>query len=156
MIRKQIIFVTVGNGKFNPLVEELDRLKEEGKITQDVIIQIGHGSYKPKLCQWFTFDQDLSKYYQQADLVISHGGPGTVFEILRLRKNLIALPNRDRTDPRHQVEYLEAMAKETTSLLYCEKVNDLAQTLQKAETHLFAPYQQPACTMHKVVSNFLE
>ncbi len=150
------IFVTVGNGKFDPLVKELDRLKEEGVIKSDIIIQLGHGMYKPKHCQWFTFDSNLNKYYSAAELVICHGGPGTVFEILRQGKKLIALPNRDRTDPRHQVEYLEAMAKETTALLYCEKVEILAETLQKAERHHFTSYQQPKCTMHEVVSHFLQ
>ena len=116
------IFVTIGNGKFDPLVQELDRLKKEGKIEQKIIVQLGHGSYQPQHCEWFTFDPNLNKYYQQADLIISHGGPGTVFEILRLGKKLITLPNRDRTDPRHQVEYLEAMAQETAALLYCDQV----------------------------------
>ncbi len=150
------IFVTVGNGKFDPLVMELDRLKGEGIVKQKIVIQLGHGDYKPKHCQWFTFDPDLNKYYSSADVVICHGGPGTVFEILRQRKKVIALPNRDRTDPRHQVEYLEAMAKETAALLYCEKVELLAETLRKAETHQFTQYQQPTCTMHKVVTQFLQ
>lgn len=150
------IFVTVGNGKFDPLVIELDRLKKEGMIKQEVIIQLGHGAYEPKHCRWFRFESDLNKYYSAADLVISHGGPGTVFEILRQGKKLITLPNRDRTDPRHQVEYLEAMARETRALLYCEKVELLAETLQKAEVHRFTSYQQPKCMMHEVVTKFLQ
>ncbi len=150
------IFVTVGNGKFDPLVEELDRLKREGVVKQNIVIQLGHGNYKPKHCQWFTFDPELNKYYSTAEIVICHGGPGTVFEILRLGKKLIALPNRDRTDPRHQVEYLEAMAKETRALLYCETVELLAETLRKAEAHQFTSYQQPICTMHEAVSQFLQ
>jgi len=150
------IFVTVGNGKFDPLVMELDRLKKEGVVKKNIIIQLGHGAYKPQHCQWFTFDPDLHKYYSAADLVICHGGPGTVFEILRQGKRLIALPNRDRTDPRHQVEYLEAMAKETAALLYCETVELLAETLRKAEAHQFTSYQPPQCMMHEVVAQFLQ
>ncbi|MBI2102598.1 hypothetical protein HYT55_02065 [Candidatus Woesearchaeota archaeon] len=153
---KKILFVTVGNGKFDPLVQELDRLKKEGKINHDIIIQVGHGEYKPSHCQWFTFDQHLGKYYEKADLIIGHGGPGTVFEILRLKKPLIALPNRDRTDPQHQVEYLEAMAKETTSLLYCDHVEKINEFLKQAETHQFTSYQPPPCFIHLKVHEALQ
>ena len=40
-----MIFITVGNGKFEPLVKEVVRLKGEGLITEDVVIQVGHGTY---------------------------------------------------------------------------------------------------------------
>ncbi len=86
-----MIFITVGNGKFDPLVKEIDRLKAEGEIKEEVVIQLGHGAYKPKHCQWFTFEPSLERYYQKADLVISHGGPGIVFEVLRKKKPLIGI-----------------------------------------------------------------
>ena len=153
---KRTMFVTVGNGTFDPLVKEIDRLKQEGKIRENVIIQIGNGTYQPKNCKWFTFAPELHKYYQQADLIISHGGPGTVFEILRMGKKLIAVPNRDRTDPQHQVEYLQAMAKETSAFLYCDDVSQLSSTLEKAKTHRFEKYDPPSCTMAEEVIAFLE
>ena len=59
------IFITVGNGKFEPLVKEVDRLKGEGKITEDVVIQLGHGSYKPQHCEWFDFVSPLDQYYNK-------------------------------------------------------------------------------------------
>lgn len=149
-----MLFVTVGNGKFDSLVKEVDRLAEEGLI-KNVIIQLGHGNYKPKNCQWFTFAPDLKKYYEKANLVIGHGGPGTVFEILRQKKKLITIPNRDRTDPRHQVEYLQAMAQETSGMIYCNQVSDLMFCLEKARKHEFAVYEKPECRMHEVVEEFL-
>jgi len=35
------LFVTVGNGKFDPLIKEVDRLKGAGKIKGEVIIEKG-------------------------------------------------------------------------------------------------------------------
>jgi len=150
-----MIFLTIGNGKFDPLVKEIDHLKRLNKIKEEVVIQLGHGTYKPKFCKWFTFESPLDKYYHKASLVISHGGPGTVFEVLRRKKKLIALPNRDRTDPNHQVEYLRAMAKETSALIYCDQVSLLESCLEKAKTHKFTEYQPPICKMGKVVAEFL-
>ncbi|MFH1276283.1 MAG: PssE/Cps14G family polysaccharide biosynthesis glycosyltransferase [Candidatus Woesearchaeota archaeon] len=154
--KKKTIFVTVGNGKFDPLIKEIDRLKENKQINEEVVIQVGHGTYKPKHCKWFTFEPSLEKYYKKANLIISHGGPGIVFEVLRMKKKMIATPNRDRTDPRHQVEYLQAMAKETSALIYCDKVEDLLSCLQKAKTHKFAAYEPQECKMHLVINKFLE
>ncbi len=115
-----ILFVTVGTGKFDTLVEEIDKLVGAGKVKGKVVIQIGRGSYLPKNCEYFRFSDNLDKYYDSASLVISHGGPGTVFEILRKGKKLIAVPNRDRTDPMHQVEFLEGVSSESKALLYCD------------------------------------
>lgn len=153
---KSKIFVTVGNGKFDHLVSELDKLKEKDLIEDDITIQLGHGNYKPKFCQWFKFENDLNKYYEQANMIISHGGPGTVFEILRQGKKLIAVPNRDRTDPHHQVEYLQAMAKETSALLYCDRVKDIHQSIEKAKKHNFTKYQQPSNKIPDVIKKILE
>jgi UDP-N-acetylglucosamine transferase subunit ALG13 len=150
-----MIFVTVGNGEFDILVKELDKLKKEGKIKDEIIIQLGHGDYKPKHCQWFTFESPLDSYYENADLVISHGGPGTVFEVLRKKKKLITLPNRERTDPNHQVEYLRAMEKETSALIYCDQVELLESCLEKAKNHDFGIYQPPKCEMGTVVKEFI-
>ena len=155
-VRKNILFVTVGNGKFDPLIEEIDQLKENGKIKQEVVVQLGQGNYEPKYCQWFRFADKLDQYYHQANLIIAHGGPGTIFEILRLNKKLIAIPNRDRTDPRHQVEYLRAMADETNSMLYCDRVKDLEYCLDKTKKHQFTKYKEPDCSIHLVIKKFLE
>ena len=150
------IFITVGNGKFETLVKEVDRLKSEGKIKENVVIQLGHGSYKPKHCKWFTFESPLDKYYNNANLVICHGGPGTVFEIMRRKLKVIALPNRDRTDPNHQVEYLRAMDKETDGMIYCDRVELLAEKLKMAKTYRFGVYKKPECKMDEVIHRFLQ
>ena len=149
------LFVQVGNGEFEPLAKELDRLVRERKLKAEVTIQLGHGDYKPKHCKWFTFESPLTKYHQWADIIISHGGPGSVFEVLRMKKKLIALPNRDRTDPMHQVEYLRAMDKETDSFIYCDHVELLEACLEKARTHKFTTYVPSECKMHEAINKFL-
>lgn len=43
-----MIFVTVGTHEqpFNRLVQEIDNLKRDGVITEDVIIQTGYSTYE--------------------------------------------------------------------------------------------------------------
>jgi UDP-N-acetylglucosamine transferase subunit ALG13 len=153
---KKTIFVTVGNGKFDPIIKEIDRLKGVGAIKEQIVMQIGHGEYQPKNCKWFAFAPSLEEYYNRASLVISHGGPGIVFEVLRRGKPLIAIPNRDRTDPNHQVEYLTAMAKETSGLIYCAKIDFLEKCIEKSRKHKFAKYVQPECKIPEKIVDFLD
>jgi len=41
----------------------------------------------------FEYMPSLASFMEAADLIISHAGSGSVFEALRLRKVLIAVPN---------------------------------------------------------------
>ena len=45
-----MIFVTVGTHEqpFNRLVKAIDKLKKDGVITEDVIMQTGYSTYEPK------------------------------------------------------------------------------------------------------------
>jgi len=148
-----MIFVTVGTGSFDELVKAVDELKAVGKIKEEIIIQIGSGKYTPKFCKWFRFAPSLGEYYKNASLIISHGGPGIVYEILDLGKPLIAVPNLKRTDPRHQVEFLEAVS-ESGSVIYC-RLEELEKTLKMAKTFKFKRYIRPECRIHEKIIRFL-
>jgi len=149
-----MIFVTVGTGKFDSLVKQLDKIAP--KLKHKIIIQLGSGQYKPKNCKWFKFTPNLQKYYMQSSLIIGHGGPGTVFEILDTGKPFIALANKDRTDPLHQVEFLEAISKETNGLIYCRKIENLLNAIQKAKKYNFDKYKKPGCWMAKVIGDLID
>ena len=46
-----MIFVTVGTHEqpFNRLVKAIDKLKKDGVITEDVIMQTGYSTYEPNI-----------------------------------------------------------------------------------------------------------
>ena len=52
-----MIFVTVGTHEqaFDRLIKEVDRLKKEKIITEDVFIQTGYSTYQPEYCEWSKF-----------------------------------------------------------------------------------------------------
>ena len=53
-----MIFVTVGTHEqpFNRLVKAIDKLKKDGVITEDVIMQTGYSTYEPKYCKGSIFN----------------------------------------------------------------------------------------------------
>ncbi|MSC67916.1 hypothetical protein GKE00_03200 [Faecalibacterium prausnitzii] len=73
-----MIFVTVGTHEqpFNRLVEYIDKLKEKGKIEEEVIIQTGYSTYQPQYCEWKKLYpyQEMVKLVEEARIVITHGG----------------------------------------------------------------------------------
>lgn len=76
-----MIFVTVGTHEqpFNRLIKEVDRLKKEGIITDEVFIQTGFSTYEPQYCDWkkLISYSEMDNYMTHSDIIITHGGPAT-------------------------------------------------------------------------------
>jgi len=145
-----MIFVTVGTGEFEKLVKEADKLSE--KIKEEIIIQTGNSKYIPRNAEYFGFTDEFERYVKKAKIIISHGGAGTIFELLEKNKKIIVVANLRRTD-KHQTEILEELNKEGC-LIYCEDF-DLYGALKKAEKFRFKRYKKPECWIDKEIISFL-
>jgi len=127
-----MIFVTVGTTMFNELVAEVDRLRMRGLLTDRVVCQIGDGAYEPKHCEFFRSAPSLEPWYEQADLVICHGGTGTVRELLTLGKPFVPVANT-RLAGDHQSDFLAACAQRF-GIAWCRDLGDLAEAVHKARS----------------------
>jgi len=148
-----MIFVTVGSvAPFDALIEKVDELAGKGAIT-DVVCQIGDGSYVPKNAEWFRFEKGLGERYRRADLVISHNGAGTLFELLALGKKAIAVPNPGTV----QVDNIDIVLKLSRDehILHCVEVEDLEGCISKASGWEPAPYSEPKCEIPELIAKYL-
>ena len=146
-----MIFVTVGTGEFDKLVEQADYLSKI--IKEKVIMQIGKSKYLPKNAEFFEFTEKFEEYVKKARIVISHGGAGTTFYLLEKGKKIISVANLDRID-KHQIEILEKLSKENY-LIYSKDFN-LIESLEKAKNFKFKKYKKPKCRIDKEIIKFLE
>ena len=146
-----MIFVTVGTTEFDSLVAASDRLA--AAIEEEVVIQIGHGTVEPRHASWFRFAPSLDEYYTATDLVITHGGLGTLTEVLRRGLRTVGVSNPDRYD-RHQDQILQAF-EEAGHLIWCRDLVDLAPAVERARVASFMPYQPPESHIHRVIAAFL-
>ncbi|MBU2870945.1 hypothetical protein KO502_09560 [Colwellia sp. E2M01] len=89
--------------------------------------QISDGHYIPNSGSYFRFTDDIISYYKDADVVITHGGAGTIFKLLELRKKIIVVLNNHRVDP-HQVEIVNYV-NENHYGLACFELNQLETLL---------------------------
>jgi UDP-N-acetylglucosamine transferase subunit ALG13 len=148
----EYLFVTVGSTDFDPLVEAVDQLA--ASLPTDGIMQIGHGNYEPVNMPYVRFAPSLEPYYEQASLVIAHGGLATTMEVLRRGTPLISLSNPDRYDD-HQTDLLKAMDDEGY-LVWCRQLKELAEAIERARTVALKPYEQPHCEINKYIHAFLD
>ncbi len=146
-----MIFATVGTTDFDVLVRAVDELAP--RQHEDVICQIGNGRYAPRNCEYFRFAPSLSEYLDQARVVVSHGGQGSIMDVVRLGKPLVGVSNPDRHD-HHQDDILGKFA-ELKHLIWCRSLDDLEAAIALASHAQFATYAEPPCTIHLVIDRFL-
>lgn len=127
-----MIFVTVGTHEqpFNRLVQEIDNLKRDGVITEDVIIQTGYSTYEPKYCQWDKLIpyKQMIKNVEDARIVITHGGPASFIMPLQIGKTPIVVPRQKKFDEHvndHQVEFARNVAERMGTIIPVEEITKL-------------------------------
>lgn len=103
-----MIFITVGSTNFDPLVAAIDNWAREYSIKERVVAQIGNGQYSPRNIEYFDYTYELDTWFRRSDLVVCHGGTGTVFRLLHLNCAFVPVPNRDLQDD-HQTDLLRTL-----------------------------------------------
>ena len=109
-----MIFVTVGSQKFqfNRLLEKTDQMVKDGIITEEVFMQTGASDYVPRHCRYQAFYNcdEFSELMEKSDVVITHGGTGTIIKSVKMGKKTIVIPRLARYGEHvddHQLQLLE-------------------------------------------------
>lgn len=116
---------------------DVEEESEDGKISIKCC-------YKSLEIEGINFDRDLSKKYTlNSDLVISHGGSGSILDALRLEKKLVVL-NNDQLSEGHQLDIIEQFLSHN-QLVYCnDNYNEktLCDCIDQLLRHSFEPIGQ--------------
>lgn len=127
-----MIFVTVGTHEqgFERLVKEIDDLKGNGIIKEDVIIQKGYTEYEPKNCISYKLIgyEDMQKNMNEARIIITHGGPASFIAPLTIGKVPIVVPRQKDFNEHvnnHQLEFVKQVVDRDNSLIPCYDINEL-------------------------------
>ena len=131
-----MIFVTVGTHEqsFNRLIEYIDKLIENKIIKEEVIIQIGFSTYKPKYCNFskiYTYKQ-MNEYIKDARIVITHGGPSSFIMPLQIGKIPIVVPRQSKYNEHvnnHQLDFARQVEKRQGNIIVVEKIEDLRENI---------------------------
>lgn len=140
-----MIFVTVGTqqNKFDRLFKYLDCLD----IKEAIVVQKGKSKYL------FEKDNIISKSYysyeemtslmNSARVVVTHGGPGTIFQALELNKKVIVVPRLQRyheiVADDHQYEFCKYL-KSQNYCMVAENYDEFYEALKSINKKKFNKY----------------
>lgn len=142
--KEPLLFVTVGATlPFDRMIGAVAQLKQEGEITESIIAQVGVGGVHPHgadTVETIPFDE-VRKILKRADIVVCHGGTGSIITALREQCRVIVMPRRQDLREHydnHQEEITTAF--EERGLVTCAKNTDeLRAALKKVRA------RQPVC-----------
>jgi UDP-N-acetylglucosamine--N-acetylmuramyl-(pentapeptide) pyrophosphoryl-undecaprenol N-acetylglucosamine transferase len=137
--KRPLLFATVGATlPFPRLVEAVAALKASGEIFEEVLIQTGVGAAAPAgapCVETLSFDE-VQAILSQADIVVCHGGTGSLITALRHGCRVIVMPRQAALKEHydnHQAEISHAFAVRSMVTI-ANTTEELAVALKTART----------------------
>ncbi|MFT4925816.1 MAG: beta-1,4-N-acetylglucosaminyltransferase [Phenylobacterium sp.] len=144
------ILVTVGTSPFDALITAVDQQLSNNEHT--ITCQIASGEYQPSAHPFIRLSDQFEDLVDQADLVITHGGAATVFELLEAGKVVVLVPNLARID-RHQQDLAQFVESQGYACV-CWSLDKLAQCVDRCTTQSFNRYHKEAFFMADDLLNY--
>lgn len=123
-----MIFVTIGTQEpFDRLIKAVDDFAPQLQGIP-IVAQVFNSTYKAKNLQTFDFltPVEFENYFQQASLVISHAGMGTIISALVNAKPIVIVPRQVKYHE-HRNDHQMATAKRFEALGYVNVIYDEQQ-----------------------------
>lgn len=156
-----MIFVTLGtqDKSFKRLLENIDKEIINGTIKDKVIVQAGHTKFESKNMEIFDLidKDDFDKYIKECNLLITHGGVGSIITGLKHNKTVIACPRLAKYDEHindHQLQIIDRFVENGYILSYHEN-DDLKEVLKKAKTFKPNKYITNTENMIKLIKDYI-
>lgn len=156
-----MILVTVGTHRmpFDRLLVAVDEAHRDGCFGRhEVVVQSGACRHRCRDLRQVPYlpGEEFDVHLDRADIVISHGGIGTVLTALRLRKHVIAIPRLRRFAEHnndHQMQVCAELARRR-ALFTSTDAGDLPALLARDPADL-DPFDPPAGIVDAVRDDLL-
>ena len=157
-----MILVLLGtqNNSFHRLLDEIQRNIDNGNILDEVIVQKGYTKFESKnmtLYNQLPIDE-LNQLIEKADLVITHGGVGSIVTSISMNKKVIAVPRLSIYDEHvndHQLDIIESF-NEMGYIIGLQSVDELENALKKVGDFVPNKYVKNTGNIVKIVGDFID
>ena len=157
-----MIFIILGSQKFqfNRLLKAVDNLIESGVITEEVFAQVGYSDYVPRnfKCEKFFDRKELSDFIHKADIIITHGGSGSIVGAVKSRKKTIAVPRKAQYNEHvddHQIQIIQQFTRQNL-ICACEDCEQLEAALDMVRKTEYESYQSNTEDIINSIRNFID
>ena len=155
-----VVLLGTQNNSFYRLLEEIEKNIKDGTIKEEVIVQAGYTKFqsdKMRIIDLISKEQ-LEQFQDEADLIITHGGVGSIISSIEKGKKVIAVPRMHEYGEHvnnHQIEIVKDF-NDKGYIIGIEKVEDLKQAIIKAKKFEPNKYQPNNEKMLKIIENFID
>lgn len=157
-----MILVLLGtqNNSFHRLLQEVENNIKNGTINEEVIVQAGYTKYqshKMRVIDLISKEQ-LEQFQDEANLIITHGGVGSIITSIKKGKKVIAVPRMHEYGEHvndHQIDIVKNF-NEQGYIIGIEKVEDLGQAIMKSKEFEPKEYKLNNQKMLEIIENFID
>ena len=156
-----MILVLLGtqNNSFYRLLKEIEKNIQEGTIKEEVIVQAGYTKYESKNMKIFDLitKEEIEKFQEKANLIITHGGVGSIISSIEKGKKVIAVPRLHEYEEHvnnHQIEIVNDF-NDKGYIIGIEEVDDLKQAIIKSKEFEPKKYEPNNKLMIKIIEDFI-
>lgn len=139
-----MVFVSVGTQKQD--FSRIFKLVENSKVleNEEIIGQSGYTKYESKKIKLIPFikKDEFATYFDNADIIICHGGVGTIFDGLYKKKKVLAVPRLAKYKEHvndHQIQICKKLQEEGY-ILYLDDGEDIDKKLEILKNTTFKEY----------------
>ena len=157
-----MILVTLGtqDKSFERLLKAIDKEIEKGNIKDKVLVQAGYTKYKSKNMEIFksVSNDRLEELMDEASLIITHGGVGSILTALKHQKKVIATPRLAKYNE-HTNDHQKQIIEEFGKLGYIIPLKDLTKLdkmLVKSKTFKPKEFNSNNENFKKLITNYIE
>ncbi|MBQ2873327.1 MAG: exopolysaccharide biosynthesis protein [Bacilli bacterium] len=157
-----MIFVTLGtqDKSFKRLLDAIQKEIDKGNIKEKVIVQAGHTKYETKDMEIFDLidREKFREIMSECDLLITHGGVGSILTGLQNNKKVIAAPRlkeyKEHTN-NHQLEIIEKFS-DAGYILPLYDFDNLEKLLKDIKKFKPKKYKSNTENMIKLIENYID
>ena len=140
-----LILLGTQDNSFHRLLDKVQELIDKKVITEKVIVQAGRTKYESKDMEIYSLmpEEKLREIMKKADLVITHGGVGSIVMALKMGKKVIAVPRLSAFGEHindHQIQIVDSFDK----------------ALNKAKTFKPKHFKSETDHMIKLIEDFID
>lgn len=156
-----MIFVSLGTNdkSFKRLLDEIEKEISLGNIKDNVVVQSGYTKYESKnmdiidLMPMDVFNKNIS----DCDILITHGGVGTILDGLKLGKKIIAFPRLSKYQEHvndHQVEIINEFYD--CGYILTGEMDDLVNLINKCKDFNPKSYKSNNYRFNKLIRDYID
>lgn len=155
-----LILLGTQDKPFSRLLKAVDKCISNGYIKEKVVVQAGFTKYKNKNMEIFDLipKEEFEKLIDEANLVITHAGVGSILTCLGHNKKVIAaarLKEYGEHTNDHQLQILEEFY-EKGYILKLDDFSKLNEVIEKSKTFKPKKYKSNNTNFVKMIENYID